>query len=75
MWNEACDVVDLSVGEEIKSTKPTYEELEKALDVACEKLVEKEIEIDELMYGMDFPWHTDKTKNEWKEWCLNNVNR
>ena len=59
MWNEACDVVDLSVGLEIKSNKPTYEQLEKALDKVCEELEELSKEVGH--------W---KTKEEWKKELL-----
>lgn len=42
-----------------ENNKPTYEELEKALDKACK-------ELEELSKEIGF-W---KTEDEWKEWCM-----
>lgn len=46
------------------------EKLSKALDKACKKLVEKQDEIDEMNNGKSYPWYTEKSEKEWREWCL-----
>lgn len=71
MWNKACEVVDLSVDtENSKMQRPTYEQLEKALYKACEKLESMDYEIN-MLKSSPYAYDCEYTNSdEWMKWCL-----